>query len=29
VCCGWRTPPTTHSNRFKLFHDSSRRQYGV
>jgi heme A synthase len=18
VCCGWRTPPTTHSNRFQL-----------
>jgi hypothetical protein len=24
VCCGWRTPPTAHSNRLKLFHDSSR-----
>jgi hypothetical protein len=24
VCCGWRTPPTTHSNRFQLFHDSGR-----
>jgi hypothetical protein len=22
VCCGWRTPPTGHSNRFQLFHDS-------
>jgi hypothetical protein len=20
VCCGWRTPPTAHSNRFQLFH---------
>jgi hypothetical protein len=29
VCCGWRTPPTTHSNQFQLFHDSSRQQYGV
>ena len=27
VCCG--TPHTTHSNRFQLFHDSSRQQYGV
>src|SRR5215475_7375069 len=24
-----RTPPTTHSNQFKLFHDNSRQQYGV
>jgi len=24
VCCGW--PPTTHSNQFQLFHDSSRLQ---
>jgi hypothetical protein len=24
VCCGWRTPPTAHSNRFQLFHDSDR-----
>ena len=24
VCCGWRTPPTTHSNRFQIFHDSGR-----
>ena len=24
VCCGWRTPPTAHSNRFQLFHDSGR-----
>jgi hypothetical protein len=24
VCCGWRTPPTGHSNRFQLFHDSGR-----
>jgi hypothetical protein len=24
VCCGWRTPPTAHSNRFHLFHDSGR-----
>jgi hypothetical protein len=24
VCCGWRTPPTAHSNQFQLFHDSSR-----
>jgi hypothetical protein len=23
------TPPTTHSNQFLLFHDSSRQQYGV
>ena len=23
------TPPTTHSNQFQLFHDSSRQQYGV
>jgi hypothetical protein len=22
--CGWRTPPTAHSNRFQLFHDSGR-----
>jgi hypothetical protein len=22
VCCGWHTPPTAHSNRFQLFHDS-------
>jgi hypothetical protein len=29
VSCGWRTPPTTHSNQFQLFHDSSRQQYGV
>jgi hypothetical protein len=29
VCCGWRTPPTTHSNRFQLFHDSNSQQYGV
>jgi len=29
VCCGWRTSPTTHSNQFQLFHDSSRQQYGV
>jgi hypothetical protein len=29
VCCGWHTPPTTHSNQFQLFHDSSRQQYGV
>ena len=21
------TPPTTHSNKFQLFHDSSRKQY--
>jgi hypothetical protein len=27
VCYGWRTPPTTHSNQFQLFHDSSRQQY--
>ena len=29
--CGFvlRTPPTTHSNQFQLFHDSSRQQYGV
>jgi hypothetical protein len=26
VCCGWRTPPTAHSNRFQLFHDSGREQ---
>ena len=26
---GWRTPPTAHSNRFQLFHDSSRQQCGV
>jgi hypothetical protein len=24
VCCGWRTPPTAHSNQFQLFHDSDR-----
>jgi hypothetical protein len=24
VCCGWRTLPTAHSNRFQLFHDSGR-----
>jgi len=24
-----RTPPATHSNQFQLFHDSSRKQYGV
>jgi hypothetical protein len=24
VCGGWRTPPTAHSNRFQLFHDSGR-----
>ena len=24
VCCGWPTPPTAHSNRFHLFHDSGR-----
>jgi hypothetical protein len=24
VFCGWRTPPTAHSNRFQLFHDSGR-----
>jgi hypothetical protein len=29
VCCGWRTPSTTHPNLFQLFHDSSRLQYGV
>jgi hypothetical protein len=29
VCCAWRTPPTTLSNQFQLFHDSSRQQYGV
>jgi hypothetical protein len=29
VCCGCRTPPTTHSNQFQPFHDSSRQQYGV
>jgi hypothetical protein len=29
VCCGWRTPPTTQSNQFQLFHDSGRQQYGV
>jgi uncharacterized short protein YbdD (DUF466 family) len=23
------TPPTTHSNQFQLFHDSSRQQYGM
>jgi len=37
VCCyrgsTWKqkqinTPPTTHSNQFQLFHDSSRQQYG-
>jgi hypothetical protein len=22
--CGWRMPPTAHSNRFQLFHDSGR-----
>jgi hypothetical protein len=29
LCCGWRTPPTTHSNQFQIFRDSSRQQYGV
>jgi hypothetical protein len=29
VCCGWRTPPTTHLYQFHLLHDSSRQQYGV
>jgi hypothetical protein len=24
VCCGWRTPPTAHSNLFQIFHDSVR-----
>ena len=24
VCCGWRTPPTAHTNLFQLFHDSGR-----
>jgi hypothetical protein len=24
VFCGWHTPPTAHSNRFQLFHDSGR-----
>jgi hypothetical protein len=24
TCCGWRTPPTAHSNRFQLFHDSGK-----
>jgi hypothetical protein len=24
VCCGWHRPPTAHSNRFQLFHDSGR-----
>jgi len=24
VCCGWRMPPTAHSNQFQLFHDSGR-----
>jgi hypothetical protein len=24
VCWGWSTPPTAHSNRFQLFHDSGR-----
>jgi hypothetical protein len=24
VCCGSSTPPTAHSNRFQLFHDSGR-----
>jgi len=24
VFCGWHTPPTEHSNRFQLFHDSGR-----
>jgi hypothetical protein len=28
-CCVWRRPPTTHSNQFQVFHDSSRQQYGV
>src|SRR5215475_6319042 len=23
------TPPTTHSNQFQLYHDSSRQQYGT
>jgi hypothetical protein len=26
VCCGWPRPPTAHSNRFQLFHDSGRQQ---
>ena len=26
VCCGWHRPPTAHSNRFQLFHDSGREQ---
>ena len=25
----WPMPPTTHSNQFQLFHDSSRQQDGV
>jgi hypothetical protein len=29
VCCGWCTPPTTHSNQFQLFHDSSRQLHSV
>ena len=24
-----KTPPTTHTNQFQLFHDSSRQQYGT
>jgi len=24
VCCGWCTPPTAHSDRFQLVHDSGR-----
>jgi len=28
-CNRTRTPPTTHSNRFQLFHDNSGQQYGV
>jgi hypothetical protein len=24
VCCGWRMPPTAHSNQFQLFHNSGR-----
>jgi hypothetical protein len=24
MCCGWRTPPTAHTNPFQLLHDSGR-----
>jgi hypothetical protein len=27
VCCGWQAPPTAHSHRFHLSHDSGRSQW--